>query len=58
MGGGGLGIKKFSPMNQALLAKQYWRLINSPQSLIARTFKAKDHLEESLQGHTPKAHHS
>ena len=45
-------------MNQALLAKQYWRLINSPQSLLARTFKAKYHLDESLQGHTPKAHHS
>ena len=56
--GGGIGIKKFSPMNQALLAKQYWRLINSPQSLLARTFKAKYHPNESLQDHTPKAHHS
>ena len=55
---GGLGIKKFSPMNQALLEKQYWRLINSPQSLLARTFKAKYHPDKSLQGHRPKAHHS
>ena len=45
-------------MNQALLAKQYWRLIKCPQSLLARTFKAKYHPDESLQGHTPKAHHS
>ena len=40
------------------LAKQYWRLINNPQSLLARTFKAKYHPDEPLQGHTPKAHHS
>ena len=54
-GGGDLGIKKFSPMNQAMLTKKYWRLINSPQSLLARTFKTKYHPKKSLQGHTPKA---
>ena len=58
LGRGGLGIKKFSPMNQAMLTKKYWRLINSPQSLLARTFKTKYHPKKSLQGHTPKAHHS
>ena len=45
-------------MNQAMLTKKYWRLINSPQSLLTRTFKTKYHSKKSLPGHTPKAHHS
>ena len=38
---GGLGLKKFNLLNQAMLAKQYWRISQHPNSLIARTFKAK-----------------
>ena len=38
---GGLGLKKFKSMNQAMLAKQFWKLNHQPQSLFARTFKAK-----------------
>ena len=38
---GGLGLKKFILMNQAMLAKQYWRISQNPTSLVARTFKAK-----------------
>jgi hypothetical protein len=38
---GGLGFKDFRAFNEALLAKQGWRLITNPNSLIARLFKAK-----------------
>ena len=38
---GGLGLKEFNLLNQAMLAKQYWRISQHPHSLIARTFKAK-----------------
>ena len=38
---GGLGLKKFSLMNQAMLAKWYWRISHNPNSLVAKTFKAK-----------------
>ena len=38
---GGVGFKKFSLMNQAMLAKQFWRIQHNPHSLVAKTFKAK-----------------
>uniref|UniRef100_A0A7N2KXH0 RNase H type-1 domain-containing protein n=1 Tax=Quercus lobata TaxID=97700 RepID=A0A7N2KXH0_QUELO len=38
---GGIGLKKFSIMNQVMLAKQYWRISHNPQSFISRTFKAR-----------------
>jgi len=38
---GGIGFKKFNLMNQAMLAKQFWRISQNPQSLVAKTFKAK-----------------
>jgi hypothetical protein len=38
---GGMGFKDLRAFNEALLAKQGWRLITEPSSLIARIFKAK-----------------
>ena len=37
----GLGFKSLGNFNQALLAKQGWRIIPSPHSLVARVLKAK-----------------
>ena len=55
---GGLGLKKFSLMNQATLAKQYWKISQNPNSLLARTYKAKYFPNCSLQECTSKPHHS
>ena len=38
---GGLGFKEIEKFNDALLAKQVWRLINNPDSLCHRVFKAR-----------------
>ncbi|CAA7053003.1 unnamed protein product [Microthlaspi erraticum] len=38
---GGLGIRKISPMNKALLAKIGWRLLNDETSLWARVLRSK-----------------
>jgi hypothetical protein len=38
---GGMGFKDLVVFNQVLLAKQCWRLYQSPSSLTARIFKAK-----------------
>ena len=38
---GGMGFREFSYFNKALLAKQYWRLWRTPDSLVARIMKAK-----------------
>jgi len=40
-GHGGLGFCDFKLFNQALLARQAWRLIEFPESLCARLMKAK-----------------
>lgn len=37
---GGLGIRKLTLFNQALLAKHCWNMIISPNTLVARLFKA------------------
>lgn len=45
---GGLGFRKFSQFNIALLAKQGWRLINCPNSLLAKVLKAKYYPQSSF----------
>ena len=55
---GGLGLKKFSLMNQAMLAKQYWGTNHNQNSLLARTFMAKYFSRGSIQNCSPKPHQS
>ncbi|KAL0290929.1 UNVERIFIED_CONTAM: putative mitochondrial protein [Sesamum calycinum] len=38
---GGLGFRELKTFNRALLAKQGWRLIKKPDSLVSQTLKAK-----------------
>ncbi|KAK9088665.1 hypothetical protein Scep_027747 [Stephania cephalantha] len=38
---GGLGFRNFGRMNVALLAKQFWRIMRSPESLLAKCLQAK-----------------
>lgn len=38
---GGMGFRDLQVSNKALLAKQGWRLITNPGSLVARIFKDK-----------------
>lgn len=44
----GLGFRNFSQFNIALLAKQGWRLITYPNSLLARALKAKYYLQSDF----------
>lgn len=47
---GGLNFRSFAHFNLALLAKQGWRLINFPDSLLARSLKAKYYRDTDFLG--------
>ena len=54
---GGLGFRNFTAFNLAMLGKQGWRLMSTPDTLVSKVFKAKyypqgDFLEARL-GHSP-----
>ena len=38
---GGMGFRNLQAFNLAMLAKQGWRLLTNPSSLVARIYKAK-----------------
>jgi hypothetical protein len=38
---GGIGLRDLGFFNEALLAKQVWRLLNNPSSLFSKVFKSK-----------------
>ena len=45
-------------MNQALLAKQYWRICSNTNLLLTKTLKAKYSPQQDLHLHKPKKHSS
>lgn len=45
---GGLGFWNLKQFNDALLAKQAWRLLNSPNRLFAKIYKARYYKDEHL----------
>lgn len=54
---GGLGLKKISHLNQAMLSKQFWKISQHPNSLLDKTLKAKYSPRTSIYECEPKPHH-
>ena len=54
---GGMGFQNLHAFNLALLAKQEWRILSNPNSLVARVYKAKyfphDDILNSKKGNNP-----
>jgi hypothetical protein len=52
---GGMGFRDFHSFNLAMLAKQVWRLIDTPDSLCARVLRAKYYPDGNILKAGPKA---
>ena len=54
---GGMGFRNFHAFNLAMLSRQAWRILNNPNSLVARMYKARcfpyDDIMEAKLGHNP-----
>ncbi|XP_030970155.1 putative receptor-like protein kinase At3g47110 [Quercus lobata] len=54
---GGMGFRNLEAFNLAMLAKQGWRMLSNPSSLVARVFKARyfphDEILNSKKGNNP-----
>uniref|UniRef100_A0A803QDG1 Reverse transcriptase domain-containing protein n=1 Tax=Cannabis sativa TaxID=3483 RepID=A0A803QDG1_CANSA len=54
---GGLGFRSLVHFNQAMLAKQAWRVLQNPDSLLSRILKARyfprSSILEAVPGHSP-----
>lgn len=46
--GGGLGFKELQNFNKALLAKQVWRLLTFPNSLVSKVLRVKYYQRTSI----------
>jgi len=55
---GGLGFRDLAKCNDALLAKQVWRIIQNPNSLLARVMKARYFRDDNILGANARKYQS